>query len=572
MIKMALPIDEAQRLGALARYDVLDTPPEPGFDDLTTLAAVIGGKPTALISLVDERRQWFKSRRGFQSIETPRDVAFCSHTIRSAEPLIVRDALLDLRFRDNALVVNEPHVRFYAGFPLITPDGYALGALCLIDYAPGELLAVQQDALARLARQVMTQLELRRTGRELDAALHAADRTEVEGRRLAEARSNFLSAASHEMLTPLNAVVGLSELLLQSNLPGDQYLLCRDIHDSGEHLQTLLSAMLDLAALERESVHLANEPVDLREEIRHTFDMLRPLATPKAVELVLESSSDAAGRRYGDAKRLRQIVSHLVDNAIKFTPGGVVRVSITEVSIAAGRTGVSIDVADQGSGIAPELLARIFEKFTQADDASTRMHGGLGLGLAITRLLVRAMGGTLSVRSELGRGSTFSVLLPLDAQTDHRDYQAVASCRVEALRGLRVLVADDNEVNRLLAVRLLRRLGCSAVIACNGADAVAVSPDDYDLVLMDCQMPTMDGFEAARRIRERELHDQAARKPIVAVTASTMAHDRLRCSDHGMDDYLTKPLTGSALKAALLKNLPQPPLAFASVPVPAGAA
>ena len=557
MTTLPLPHNEAERLGALARYDVLDTPPEPGFDDLTTLAAVIGGKPTALISLVDERRQWFKSRLGFTSRETPRDVAFCSYTIRSAEPLIVPDARLDARFRDGALVVGKPHVRFYAGFPLITPDGYALGTLCLIGYEPGELSASQQDALARLARQVMTQLELRRVGRELDVALHAADRAEVEGQRLAEARANFLSAASHEMLTPLNAVVGLSELLLEAGLPRDQHVLCRDIHDSGEHLQTLLSAMLDLAALEHGSVQLASDPVDLRVEIRHVFDMLRPLATPKAVALVLESATDAACLRFGDAKRLRQIVGHLVDNAVKFSHGGVVRVGVNEVPTGDGRTAVCLEVADPGTGIAPELVARIFEKFTQADDTSTRLHGGLGLGLAITRLLVRAMGGTLAVRSTLGIGSTFTITLPLEPQADYGAAKDAGTGRAEELYGLRVLVADDNEVNRLLIVRLLRRLGCATVVACNGADAVAVAPADYDFVLMDCQMPEMDGFEAARRIRDREARSNDIRKPIVAVTASTTAHDRLRCSDHGMDDYLTKPLTGCALKAVLLKHLPR---------------
>jgi CheY-like chemotaxis protein len=281
--------------------------------------------------------------------------------------------------------------------------------------------------------------------------------------------------------------------------------------------------------------------------------MLRPVATPKAVQLVLEPATEAACRRVGDARRLRQILGHLVDNAVKFTRGGVVRVRVTEDHVAPGSAAVRIDVEDCGTGIAPELLARIFEKFTQADDSSTRLHGGLGLGLAITRLLVRAMGGTLAVTSTLGSGSTFSVLLPLEAQDDVNEPEAVH--HGDHLRGLRVLVADDNEVNRLLVVRLLRRLGCKTQIACNGAEALQVSPLDYDLVLMDCQMPVMDGFEAARAMRQREAEGLATRKPIIAVTASVTAHDRLRCSDHGMDDYMTKPLTGIALKQMMLRHL-----------------
>ncbi len=548
-----LPVNEVERLIALARYHVLDTPPEPGYEDLTTLAAMIARQPAALISLVGEQRQWFKSRHGFRIAETPRDVAFCAHAVLGSDPLIVRDATLDARFRHFPLVTQAPFVRFYAGFPLVTPDGYALGTLCVIGYAPGDLAGEQIEALKRLARQVMTQLELRRVTRELELALEVADRAGLDARRLAEARANFLSAASHEMLTPLNAVVGLSELLLGTKLPRDQHALCRDIHDSGQHLQTLLTSMLDLAALEHGSVELERGPVDLRCEVGHVFDMLRPVATPKAVQLVLEPATEAACRRIGDARRLRQILGHLVDNAVKFTHGGVVRVRVTEEPVAAGSAAVRVDVEDCGTGIAPELLARIFEKFTQADDTSTRLHGGLGLGLAITRLLVRAMGGTLAVTSTLGSGSTFSALLPLDAQDDISEPETAH--QGERLRGLRVLVADDNEVNRLLIVRLLRRLGCKTVVACNGVEALAVSPKDYDFVLMDCQMPVMDGFEAARAMRQREAEGLATHKPIVAVTASVTAHDRLRCSDHGMDDYMTKPLTGVALKQVMLRHL-----------------
>ena len=530
MICAPLPANEKARLEALRACDVLDTDPELAFDDLTELAARICGTPIALVSLVDVHRQWFKSRHGLGATQTPRDVAFCAHAILQPGPLVVADAAADERFHDNPLVTGEPYVRAYAGVPLVDPDGHALGTLCVIDHAPHQFAPEVIDALQRLGRQAVAQLQLRRSR---DAALQAA-----------ETKSRFLANMSHEIRTPLNGVIGLTGLLLDTELAAQQRELVATVRDCGEHLLALVDDILDYSKLEAGKVALESVPFDLKALAERVLAMVESQAKAKGLVLRLRWQVMGAVQRVGDPTRLRQVLLNLLVNAVKFTRTGGVTLTVA----GTGET-LSLRVADTGIGIAADDVARIFDRFSQADASTTRRFGGTGLGLAISRRLVELMGGVMRLESIVGQGSTFSFRIPLrlaaTAAKAEADEPEVAACT-----GLKVLLAEDNEVNRFLAISLLRKLGCEVVVAEDGRQAVeAASRQAFDLVLMDCQMPEMDGYEATARIRA--LDGPIASVPIIALTASALAEDRERCIFSGMSDFLSKPIVAAELHLAL---------------------
>lgn len=546
---------EASRLAELKAFCILDTPPDPAFDDLTALAAYVTGQPTALISLIDTHRQWFKSRVGLDVTELPRDDAFCAIAIRDYLPLLVPDATRDPRFVNNRLVTGPPYIRFYCGVPLVSSTGYALGTLCVIGYKPTSLDATAVDALQRLSRQVTAQLELRRSQAELVAARVAAEQAHAEARRHAHAKTSFLAMASHEMLTPLNAIVGLSDVLRDRLPDADDRAMCTEIHGSGRHLETLLSGMIDLSLLQSGSLMIASDTLTIAAEIESVFEELRPLAKPKALPLVSAAADGAPTELVGDSARLRQVITHLVDNAIKFTSTGSVTVRWRGDSLSDGTPAVRIDVADTGCGMRAADVARLMERFSQHVPGDPVVQPGLGLGLAITRLLVGAMGGTVSVDSRPGVGTTFTLVLP-NRRANTPPYPAGQVPTASSAAGRpRVLVVDDNDVNRMLAVRLLARLGYDALVANDGAEALAIDPTHYDCVLMDCQMPVMDGLAATQAIRAREA-TAGGHTPVIAVSASLLSSERSRCFEAGMDEAVSKPLTAEVLRLLLDRHLP----------------
>lgn len=511
------PPNETERLAALTRYAVLDTPPDAGFDDLTKLAAFICGTPISLVSLIDADRQWFKSRVGLDTQETPRELAFCAHAILEDDVMVVPDATADERFAGNPLVTSDPHIRFYAGASLVTADGYALGTLCVIDRVPRTLTTEQHDALRALGRQVIAQLELRRAAsraaaahRELlvtcettpaaililDAAgdilhhnraavqllgtvstkpdaqhsfrasvdlasldgapvdradtaparalrgetvvgqellirrpdgkwtpvlLSAAPLTDDQGSiigavtasqdisRLHEAdrlKSEFVSIVSHELRTPLTSIKGGLELVLDGAgdvTPAESEELLRAALANAERLIRITNDILDLAKLEARRLVLVKTRCAVGDLIGAACDSVGERSSGSRVRRTMAPDLPEV---LVDADRIVQAMVNLLSNALKYTPAA----GTIDVDVQGSAERIRISVRDQGPGISPQDMTKLFQPFHQLDAA--RKVGGTGLGLVIAKAIVEQHGGSLLVASEPGQGSTFTIDLP----------------------------------------------------------------------------------------------------------------------------------------------------------------
>jgi two-component system sensor histidine kinase/response regulator len=684
-----LPSNEAERLEALHRYDILDTGLEQAFDDITLLASQICMTKTAMISLVSRNRLWFKSKVGSTTGETSRDIAFCAHGILQREVFVVEDALADDRF---AMVAGDPNIRFYAGAPLITSDGQVLGMLYVNDPVPQTLSPEKRAGLQALSRQVVAQLELRRSMAQLALARDA-------GLEASRSKSQFLANMSHEIRTPMNGVVGMADLLLDSSLNREQREFVEAIRESGDLLLTIINDILDYSKIDAGKLTFETRDFELREVVESTVELLASKAQSKGLELLGLVERTAFTDLRGDAGRLRQILTNLLSNAIKFTHQGDVVLCVSQQAETTTAVTLRFEVKDTGIGINPEAQQNLFEEFSQADGSTTRQYGGTGLGLAIARQLVGMMQGEIGVQSEPGKGATFWFTAHFEKQAtalradENKEpgihaliinqscsnhnlelhlanlgmrfsavcgwQEALDLLRSEALKGdpfrlaildlmkpdmdalklaqsikedaalaatrlvmlssvgqrsdrdlLRsgieealvkpvkqsrlyeclttvlsqgptspavpedspnvltdgqtshrpaaILLAEDNMVNQMVGLALLEKCGYQAdTVADGNAVLEALSCTPYDIILMDCQMPEMDGYEATRAIRKREQssdksgHARNTPVYIIAMTANAMQGDREKCLAAGMDDYLSKPVRGPELQAAL---------------------
>jgi PAS domain S-box-containing protein len=794
-----IPKEEKQRLQALREYAILDTLPEEQFDDLTLLASQICKAPIALISLVDESRQWFKSKVGLEATETPRNIAFCAHAILGHDLFIVPDSLQDKRFRDNPLVVQEPKVRFYAGAPLETHAGFLLGTLCVIDHIPRTLQPEQIRSLQAIARQVVSQMELRLAlKREAENRIQIASReeelrsifeyvpiglskvnsrfefiqanaaylkwigysmeelrgknifdvthpedlpktreatlkysdpnysvyrfqkryitkegevvwgqvtshqhwvqaskdyfifstieditdrkelekksqrrekelnhffevsqdllcfagtdgyfkkvnrsfqnilgftpeellarpffefihpddlasTEKEVEKLsrgiatvsfqnrylmksgnyvtiswsatpsidgtiyaigrdvtkeiemekslidakekaesaASAKSRFLANLSHEIRTPINGVVGMTELMLGSESDPEKREKLQVIHDSGNILLALINDTLDFSKIEAGKIEIENLPFNFHQSCQEVIRLFQIKVQEKRIQLSIEMDATVPEWIYGDVTRIRQILMNLLGNAIKFTEKGSVSISSKGFEVSDGAYKIVVLIQDTGIGISEENQKKLFQSFTQADASTTRRFGGTGLGLVICKALCEMMGGDIWVESEIGMGSKvfFSFIArkaeqPHDQQMNERSRQDLK--KFDLNRALRILVAEDNDVNQMVLVGFLERLGYSADRAINGKEVLMkMSKAPYDLIFMDCNMPEMDGYDTTRNIRKKYHGEKSPR--IVAVTASVSQEQMEHCFSSGMDAFIRKPITESEI-------------------------
>lgn len=378
---------------------------------------------------------------------------------------------------------------------------------------------------------------------KLEAAMQAAQSA-------SRAKSEFLATMSHEIRTPMNGVLGAVQLLDNSSLDREQRKLVSVIRQSGEDLVGIVDDILSLSKVEAGKLTLEKTEVLTRTLGESLVALFRPKAEAKGVAMRLVIDEAVPERILSDPQRLRQILLNLVGNAVKFTEHGEVVLHIG-ANQEAGT--LSFSVQDTGMGIAPEHLPTLFDPFVQADSSTTRRYGGSGLGLSIVRRFVEAMNGAITVESEPGRGSTFRVEIPLEiASSPAAPADIEAPAAPAAPNGLRVMIAEDNAVNQLLFRKMLLRLGCQVHVASDGRQALEIlRAEPIDLVLMDCQMPELDGYETTREIRS--WNGRFSELPVIALTASAMEEDRQRCFAAGMNDFLSKPLILANLEAALAR-------------------
>jgi len=535
--------DEDARLAVLDSFGILDTPPERSFDDVVRLVGQLLDAPIAAVNLIARDRQWFKSEIGLGTREMPLENSICRHALLQQEQMIVPDTQDDPRFSCNPLVTADGGLRFYAGAVLRTREGVPLGTLCVLDKKPRPegLTEEQQFMLTTMAHQVMSQIELRQALAEQEALNEAL-------RRADQRKDEFLAMLAHELRNPLAPIVSAATMLSNFELQPSMVQRAADIiaRQAG-HMTSLIDDLLDVSRVTRGKVELEFVELDLKDVLADAIEQVRPLIEKHGHRLVLESMPTPL-LVVGDRKRLVQVMTNLLSNAAKYTLEG------GRIEVRMSTRGALIDVAirDDGIGMSPELIASAFDLFSQGTRGLDRSQGGLGIGLALVRSLLKLHGGEVTAASDgPGCGSTFQVTLPLSARAG----VAAPAIGTDAAQGnpaaLRIGVVDDNEDAAVTLALLLETLGHTVSVAHSARDALASLPlFEPDVCLLDIGLPEMNGFELARALRAKPGTDHAI---LIAVTGYAQEKDRIEARAAGFHDLFAKPVDLEMLGAALVQ-------------------
>ena len=492
------------------------------------------------------------------------DGGFCAAVAATGEAYLAEDISTDPRWADLREIATTHNLRACLSTPILSSFGTISGTLTLYyDRPTGPSASERQlvDIISRTAGVVIEREGNIRSRRQAERQIIKA-RNEAEAANIA--KSEFLANMSHEIRTPMNVVLGVANILGQhERLSEEQTKLVATLRDSADNLLALIDDLLDISRIEAHSIELERVAFRMEELLADVSDILTPRARQKGLEFTLTGTEKLNGRFVGDPARIRQVLLNLCSNSLKFTEQGSVRVSVSRQPAATeGAALVCVAVTDTGIGIEPDKLEQIFHKFTQIDNSITRKFGGSGLGLSITRQLVRAMGGKITVESTPGKGSTFSATFPLMVDNRHTlpvtpDGEDSTTQPDSPDTERRVLLVEDFQPNVIITSRYLRVYGYPHDVVSNGLEAVdRAKSRRYAAILMDVQMPELNGYEATRRIRAHEQANGLTTTPIIAMTAYALAGDRDRCLNAGMNDYIAKPYSAEELRKKLERFVP----------------
>ncbi|WP_232365174.1 GAF domain-containing hybrid sensor histidine kinase/response regulator [Salinimonas marina] len=507
------PINESQRLAELLSYEILDSDSEDVFDQLTALASQICGTPIALISLIDQDRQWFKSRIGLDAQQTHRNVAFCAHAILEDHVFEVHDALQDPRFFDNPLVTGHPNIRFYAGTPLVSPRGFALGTLCTLDDKPRVLNEEQRKALSTLGAAVIAQMELRRNSRELQRAL--------------QYKEHYLSYLSHEVRTPLNAISMFSRQLRQQtaqhNLPESFDNALQHIQTSGHRLLDIVDSVLNVAHDSEKSLQPLPRSIRSKDYLTSLFSMLQMVNSQLKLGWALATSAPQTMTL--DDTKISQIISTLVNHVALHLPARSqlicqVQFAATQLQFTFKSTQPLVTPLEQ------EFLNTHQICFDEQFYISENFQD-----LSISKNLINLLGGQIEVEDL----HQFRLSLPLGQCPPNTSSEASEDLHIKP--DVRLLIVEDNEINQIVISSLMDELNVAHALVATGEEAVdAVSHDPFDLIIMDIGLPGISGLRATEIIKQ-----QNPRLPVVALTADAVTNRETMLLS-GLDAILTKPI------------------------------
>ena len=530
MIPASLPENEDLRLEKLYELNILDTLEEQAYDDITHLIAQICDVPIALISLIDKDRQFLKSHHGLDANEVSRELGFCPHAILDNDVTVIEDATKDERFHDNPLVTGGPQVKFYAGAPLIMPGDLRIGTLCIVANEPRTISEDQKKALEVLARQVVSQLELRET----------VERLEIASR----SKSDFLSSMSHELRTPMNAILGFGQLLElnpSEPLTENQKRCVEQIMKGGHHLLELINDVLDLTKIEEGKVDLSIEEITVSNILDECFALIETIAGSRGVTVLTNAGCKTTATVHADYTRFKQSLLNLLSNAVKYNvENGKIIMDCHETTDDMLR----ISVTDTGLGIPNDMLAVLYEPFNRLRAEKSEIEG-TGIGLTITKKLIERMHGRIGVESQVGTGSTFWIELPLaqpaayatpanDTDASRHEYAPLAHISGS------VLYVEDNPSNLQLMEMILGSIeGLSLMTAHTGELGLQIAKTSRpDLIILDINLPGLNGFEVLKALQQMS---ETKDTPVFALSANTMPRDIDKGLDAGFKQYLTKP-------------------------------
>jgi signal transduction histidine kinase/ActR/RegA family two-component response regulator len=532
---------EAARLTAIATLDLEDL--KPTFERIGRLARAFARLDLGDVVMVGAERIWHASiGPNWTDEQICQDQSFSEVVVSQDQPLWVADAQADRRFCAHPHVIGPERVRFYAGAPIRLADGQPIGVVCVASREQRPYEAELADYLIDLAAIASNECSRHHAQRDL---VKFAGEAEAANK----AKSEFLANMSHEIRTPLNGVMGIAGALAKTELSQHQADMVELIETSAQTLEALLTDILDLARIEAGRIDIRPEPFDMATSVGACAALFEASAQAKGLTLKVEIEPYAQGAFEGDGPRIRQILTNLLGNAVKFTAEGEVKLTVSARRDET-TTHLAFTVSDTGIGFDEATRQRLFGRFQQADGSITREYGGTGLGLAISRSLAEAMNGELSASAIAGKGATFVLALELPRRHgavemwgEHED----AVSEEAELDAMRVLLAEDHPTNRRVVELILGAAGVDLISVENGAEAVdEAARGRFDLILMDMQMPVMDGLTAISAIRRHEAR-QGRRTPIYTLTANAMPEHAEASARAGADGHITKPITAERL-------------------------